>query len=263
MAKGKPKRKAKAAAGAAPATATTAATARVTSHGAVSGTDVGGQEGKGLGDEDEDEDDDDDVPRFSFFGSTANVELTDSEDESDGDADLDGEGERKRARTAAITTAVAPSLPSVASLFKTDQTPSYLEKPSFVAHSEVHAFDRRAQPDAKPKRWLNKSQTVEVGQPLHQPVPATGLAAEVQQAAMMNSAAYADYVPSDAPAKVPIADLNKKKKDDGTAKKSATSFAAREKKKRDLGMSARGKSTVEEEKRLLRDYAGGSGLGFD
>lgn len=205
-------------------------------------------------------------PGFSFFGASADVELSDSDENGEGDGDADGEpGEgrgSKRPRTDADP-APGAALPSVASLFNDDSVPTFLQQPAFAAGAEVHSFDRRAKAEDKPKRWLKKSQTVEVrSDKAPPPVPATGFAAEVQKAAMMNSLAYKDTTPADAPATVPISELNKKKKKvpDGDKGKS---FAVKEKRKRDLGMSARGKSTVEEEKRVLRQEYASSGLGFD
>eukprot|EP00038_Savillea_parva_P026192 m.52138 g.52138 ORF g.52138 m.52138 type:complete len:267 (+) comp7353_c0_seq1:217-1017(+) len=207
-----------------------------------------------------DSSDDEDTPRFSFFGSTDNVDLTDSEDsqasdkDSVEDNDADGSHGAKRQRVA---------LPPVSALFSEDTTPSFLEAPSFAPQVEVQAFDRRAQPEVNPQRWLKKSQTVEVTDATAvatQPLPATGIAAEVQRAAMMNSVAYKDTAPKEKAAKTPIHELNKKKKGDTN---SAKSFATKEKRKRDLGMQAREKSTVEEEKRVLRQEYAGAGLGFD
>jgi hypothetical protein len=55
----------------------------------------------------------------------------------------------------------------------------------------------------------------------------------------------------------------KKEKTDDRNKREET-FKQKEKRKRDLGQSSRGKSYVEEEKRILREgYSSGAGLGFD
>ncbi|KAJ7242544.1 hypothetical protein O6H91_11G005800 [Diphasiastrum complanatum] len=53
----------------------------------------------------------------------------------------------------------------------------------------------------------------------------------------------------------------KRQKDDAIAEQRALSFSKKEKRKRDLGQSSRGKNYVEEEKRLLRDQ--GVYSGFD
>lgn len=56
---------------------------------------------------------------------------------------------------------------------------------------------------------------------------------------------------------------NKAKKEKINEKKDE-SFKQKEKRKRDLGQASRGKSYVEEEKRILREgYSSGAGLGFD
>ena len=58
-------------------------------------------------------------------------------------------------------------------------------------------------------------------------------------------------------------DESKAKKEKKEEKKEET-FKKKEKRKRDLGQSSRGKSYVEEEKRILREgYSSGAGLGFD
>eukprot|EP00039_Didymoeca_costata_P020453 m.341311 g.341311 ORF g.341311 m.341311 type:complete len:87 (+) comp19999_c0_seq1:582-842(+) len=86
---------------------------------------------------------------------------------------------------------------------------------------------------------------------------------------MMNSQSYRDTSAEDhdhTHEATPISEMhrvgrskNKQPKQSDKGK----SFAVKEKRKRDLGMSSRGKSTVEEEKRILRQQSGSYGHGFD
>lgn len=134
--------------------------------------------------------------------------------------------------------------------------------------AETVTFDKRVQAEAR-KPWLKKSQTVKTAaqreaEAAAQPVPQNSYVAELAAAALMNSKAYADNEDGRAAVKeaVPISELGKKRKgkDKGGRDKS---FAAKEKRKRDMGMQSRGKSTVEEEKRLLRQANGQAGFGYD
>ena len=121
--------------------------------------------------------------------------------------------------------------------------------------------------------WLKKSQTVETpeqreARAAQQPVPTNKFVAELQAAAMANSKVYKDEAPegyTTAKEATPISELNMKDKSKDKSKSKGDrgkSWAIKEKKKRDLGMQARGKSNVEEEKRILRASAAG-GYGFD
>eukprot|EP00041_Stephanoeca_diplocostata_P024216 m.607628 g.607628 ORF g.607628 m.607628 type:complete len:212 (-) comp22479_c0_seq1:2050-2685(-) len=211
------------------------------------------------------------MAKVSFFGSADDVDLTDS---SEDEEISEREAKRLRQEEEKIVAEKASKdtgLPPVSDLFAKKEAPSFKEAPKGVVVREIQSFDTRKVAE-KPKPWLDKRQTVAVKKPddFDQPVPPNSYAAELQNAAMMNSRAYkdTDAVDVDALKKdvIPISQLhkvNQKEKVPKSNKRDPKSFAAKEKRKRDFGMQSRGKSTVEEEKRILRGYAAGSGQGFD
>eukprot|EP00729_Bicosta_minor_P004047 gene4047-6970_t len=223
---------------------------------------------------------------FNFFGNTAG--LADSSDSDSDSSGSDGEGgltsSKKRAKLdkgGGGKGGKKHALPSSSALFNDASAggAAFLDAGAGIyATDEVDAFDnRKAAVERKP--WLSKKQTVavtiegtrsgdgEVANPdavsyanqlLNGTVgsggatggggQATGLAAELNAAAMSASNTYGNgergAYEKEA---VPISEMHVKK-----GKELAKGFNAKEKRKRDEGMSARGKSNVEEEKRLLR-----------
>ena len=139
----------------------------------------------------------------------------------------------------------------------------------------TEAFDRRVPTITNKKPWLNRKQTVKVAGSDFDGVvgagkaaaPTTGLAAELSAAAVANSRAFGDgdLEAHQRQQAVPISEQHmrnpRKGNDGGKSGGGQSRWNEKEKRKRDQdGMSGRGKSHNEEEKRILRQGAGG---GYD
>lgn len=228
-----------------------------------------GSDAAGLGGESSDSDSSASSEE-SYGGGSSKRARTDSRRESSKKGRDEGGGKGKQGKGEKE----APNaLPSAADLFndvgRGSKSATFLDAGAGIyATDEVHSFDaRKAEAERKP--WLSKKQTVVVrapGQAIgdgHDYAGAgagapTGLAAELTAAALNASNSYGDgdrgvYAAAEA---TPISEMNMKNKGD-------KSFNSKEKRKRDSGQSGRGKSTVEEEKRTLRQNGGGRDGGYD
>jgi hypothetical protein len=249
-----------------------------------------------LGDYNSDEDDSAPAPQIlaqnpppppegtSFFNAD-DVELSESEPEENDDASSDEDLPAKR----------ACALPPVNELFATKPPrPEFLHRAAIYEVRELSTFDKRIAME-RPKPWL-KAGPAPVGAPIvrdhsltraaaaenndeeeaQQPrrLIAAGFAEQITAAAMCLSKSYAAPAASaggagddeDAPRTlVPICEINNQKRAKGAKNVGGPkSFREKEKRKRDMGMQARDKSYVEEEKRVLRESMAPSfGQGFD
>lgn len=215
-------------------------------------------------------------PQPTSFFNADDVELTDSEREQSSDDSDEPEQPQKVARVA---------LPPVNVLLAAaPPKPEFLHRATIYDIKEIKTFDSRKAAE-KPKPWLKAGPAPCTARPppasitaappdedeptpacLTQPPSAQAVyrAEQVMAAARAMNATYKHVAPTseDGPRPlIPMCELNNHKKKKSEPGKS---FREKEKRKRDLGMQARDKSYVEEEKRILREsMAPTFGQGFD
>ncbi|EDQ91530.1 uncharacterized protein MONBRDRAFT_6388 [Monosiga brevicollis MX1] len=203
---------------------------------------------------------------LGFFGNVDNVDLSDSDDE---DSAGNGEGEGKRAKRG-DDGEPAPALPGVDELLAGRQSgPSYLDTRGLYAGRHVETFDTRIEPKAKvfvkrapsAKRVQEKAERAQA-----MAAKNSGLVNEITAAAQAMSSTYQYHKvePEDEEYRAyMVKDDDSEDKAGHDSSRKASNFNSKEKRKRDLGQTSRGKSYVEEEKRLLRQQSAQGGYGFD
>ena len=224
---------------------------------------------------------------FSVGKSFFNV---DDADLSDSSNEASSESEEEP-----IARPKASALPPVRELLSAAPLrPEFLHRAAIYDVKELTTFDRRTAPE-KPKPWLKVGPTptgglrqqepaqsdagaaaaaaggepTEAAEAEHQPRFSPFVAAQIMAAAKSMSDTYKSAPPEpvangdDGPRPlIPMCELNSQKKRKESAP--GKSFREKEKRKRDMGMQARDKSYVEEEKRVLRESMLPSfGQGFD
>eukprot|EP00051_Salpingoeca_urceolata_P029248 m.6526 g.6526 ORF g.6526 m.6526 type:complete len:252 (-) comp2665_c0_seq1:87-842(-) len=242
-------------------------------------------------------DEDTELPAgFSFFSSGADLVSDDDDsdvekdsgektegDEGDGAAAPaeDGAGHSKRRRTEPEPAQPKVKLPSVKALLakKKAAPPAFLT--TEPAMQEPKSFDKRKPPETAEEIWKRKNgaqasrgsggahvrqSQVQIGRGTEAVAAATAMASTYSTSGAGGSSEPAPGIPADPIAAAQQQAWRSQTKKGNKSQKAGDgqlTFNEREKRKRDQGMSSRGKSFVEEEKRLLRANAVAAGQGFD